>query len=183
MDERLHQLVAIARQHLPSVKICLYTNGDYLTLEKLRSLLNQSVDFVITQHYSLENKCSVDPLQKALKHLIEQLEPSELEMLEFNVMTPGGRLSNRGGLVPLSDYRPFKRCIMATQELEIDHAGNILLCCNQYRAEDGPVFGNLLKEPIMSIWKQSSYKTLRKNIRKGNFTLDICKRCGNGIWA
>jgi len=183
IDERLPLLVSTARKKLPSALIYIYTNGDFLTLEKFRTLIKRGVDFfVITQHYNMEQKCSNNHQQEPLERLFEQLDPNEHEKLEYNVMAKGNRLFNRGGTVPLTDLWPVKNCIMATRELEIDHEGNILLCCNQFRAEDGPIFGNLLSEPIMSIWEKSSYKNLRRDIRKGKYTLDICKRCGRGIW-
>ena len=32
-------------------------------------------------------------------------------------------------------------------------------------------------ESILNIWKKTSYKRIRKNLRKGIVELDICKKC------
>ena len=51
MDKRFVRLFSYAREKLPGSKIILTTNGDLLTAEKLKVLLDTCVTFVkITQH-------------------------------------------------------------------------------------------------------------------------------------
>ena len=56
-----------------------------------------------------------------------------------------------------------------------DFNGNVLLCCNDYHSSIK--FGNLEKEKIIDIWEKPIYKNFRRQLKKKQFVLPICKKC------
>ena len=183
IDDRLVTLVSLVRQSLPSAVIDIFTNGDYLTSTNFKTLVHSGVDnFIITKHWRHDDGREPTQTQGWANGFFNKLDEAELQRIEYNKMAPGNRLFNRGGKIPLRDLWHLDRCFTATQELEIDYRGNVLLCCNQFRAQDGPVFGNIMIDSIRTIWSNPQYRRIRKNLRSGHFQLEICKLCGRGIW-
>jgi radical SAM protein with 4Fe4S-binding SPASM domain len=79
---------------------------------------------------------------------------------------------NRGGLVNITQKR-IKYYTLASENLVIDYNGNVILCCNDYLSS--VKLGNINNEKIIDIWNKKFYKKIRYELRKGIFTLDICK--------
>ncbi|MBW2252679.1 MAG: SPASM domain-containing protein, partial [Deltaproteobacteria bacterium] len=67
------------------------------------------------------------------------------------------------------------RCIDPGNPVTIDYDGNVILCYNDYF---GTVkFGNLKEQKLLDIWFSTKYKNLRKQLRKRQYHLPICKKC------
>ena len=185
LDNRLPRLVSYVKKTMPRpIKIKIYTNGDLLTPEKFRALVQSGVDsFVVTQHptYS-KNDGYVSYMSEAMKQLFEDstIDKSRIVYQKINI---GDRLYSRGGIVPLQDKQKKKECLVPTFILPIDYKGRVLLCCEQYSSDAGPVFGTLGKEHIKDVWEKPSFIRVREDLRDGIFTLPICKDCVTGVWA
>jgi len=50
------------------------------------------------------------------------------------------------------------------------------LCCCDFNEEN--VMGNVLAENLLSIWRQPVYAQLRRDIKRGVYSLDMCQQCG-----
>lgn len=160
MDKRLPELISYTRKKLPEVRIKIFTNGDFLTEELYTKLIDNGVDeFFITDH---DNSFKKNKEIKG-KRTIYRLQKENL--------------SNRGGLIKVNSPKK-KNCKLRT--LVIDYKGNVVLCCNDYFSKHS--FGNVNERNIMDIWEDIGFKLIRKNLSKGVFDLDICKRCSNNKW-
>ena len=51
------------------------------------------------------------------------------------------------------------------------------MCCNDYLND--VKIGNIHSEKLIDIWNKPHYIKIRKDIREGNFILDICKNCSD----
>ena len=67
---------------------------------------------------------------------------------------------------------------MPGQNLTVDVKGQVVLCCNDYQSTIR--FGNLNSEKILDIWNKPHFKSIREELKIGNFQLDICKKCAAG---
>lgn len=174
LDERLPGLMAYARRKLPKAFIVIYTNGDFLTLDLYKKLLKAGVNrFVISQHGS--------SMPARVKEVIDYRKQKGDDSVDIRylIIEDNSCLSSRGGLVHPESIFKRRQCYKATEILTIDYAGNVVLCCNDYFSS--VKFGNVRNENLLDIWYKSVYKRIRRDLRKGIFDLDICKRCIAGI--
>ncbi len=172
LDSRLVDLVKYAKKKIPSSSIVIYTNGELLTLNKYLLLIKAGVqEFVITQHLKRKSKNVSDVIE------YRKNKGNDGVILYYESLDEKD-LNNRGGLVSVK-AKTMKSCMLPSNALTIDHTGNVILCCNDYLSS--VVLGNINKEKIISIWNKPGYKQLRKDIRKGKFTLNLCKKCASGM--
>lgn len=170
LDKRLIRFVEYTRRHLPKVKILVFSNGDYLTPNKYIGLIEAGVTaFTITQHGKT--------ISESMQHLFAFIKnnPSVKNVIKYNVFSDRTPLYNRGGLVEVERRHKRPRCILSNNPVCIDYNGNVILCCNDYFGE--VKFGNVRDKNLIDIWKSDFYKNTRRNLRKGKYDFEICKRC------
>lgn len=167
-DKRLVDLISYTNAQLPHSEIILNTNGDLIDSESVDNLLNAGVSEIkISLH---------EPTTQNQEAMIRSLK-CKYEAVTLLDLRDGKRevpLSNRGGLIQLEGIRKLKGCYNI-YKMNIRSNGDIVLCSSD--AEKRYVFGNV-KDGIQDIWGNKEYKELRDNIRKGKYTLPICKNCG-----
>jgi cyclic pyranopterin phosphate synthase len=169
LDNRLCDLVAIARRQLPRATIDIYTNGDLLTVEQyVRLCAAGASGFVITRHVPEKGRAVGGLLAWLDEHPGSRVP---IELVTIDLATP---LYNRGGEVDVPVLQ-IPRCRIPDNPLVIDYQGDVVLCCNDYHGS--VVLGNVLETPLIEIWKSPNYRGLRRNLRRGHFTLPICLRC------
>jgi len=166
----LAELMKYTHKKLPRATIKMTTNGDLLSVEKYLELVEAGVKkFLITEHGKGKS-----PAIKKLFKFLEKNPEKKVKIIysKFEGDTP---LYNRGGLVnpEETDYSP--RCLKPHNPLVVDAEGNVIICCNDYFSS--VKFGNLNKEKLVDVWNKPAFKKIRKEIRQGNFKLDICKKC------
>jgi radical SAM protein with 4Fe4S-binding SPASM domain len=87
------------------------------------------------------------------------------------LMNRGGILDNKGAVM----IRTVDKCFVQRISPVILSNGDFILCCNDYFGKYS--FGNIIKERIIDIWNKPAYRIIRKDLSKGIFNLDICKKC------
>lgn len=166
LDKRLPRLIRFAKEKLPRCRIQINTNGDFLTKEKFDLLVNSGVDkFLITQ-YDKE-------MPNNIKRLFTEINKKDKKRIVYRKYEDIG-LMNRGGLLNIKT-KIKKKCTFPSDGIVIDYNGKVILCCNDYFSKY--VFGDLNKEKLMDIWNKDNFKKIRKDLHKGIFKLDICKKC------
>lgn len=187
LDERLTVWTAYMRKKLPNATIIIHSNGDFLTLGLHDNLVKSGVDlFVITEHgenmsYNIkellknfhEVKYKDDYMHDKAYAPIRQSKATIL----YRDIKKKNNLYNRGGLLenmlPIKVKKPI--CELPSSILLIDYQGNVILCCNDYFSKIK--FGNIKNESILNIWNKKEFKKIRNELKKGNFRLDMCKKC------
>ncbi|MEK6875352.1 MAG: radical SAM/SPASM domain-containing protein [Nanoarchaeota archaeon] len=171
-DKRIPYFVQYIKKKLPKSFIQINTNGFLLTLPLYKELLKSGLDrFFITQYTSVKPK-NIDKIISYLKD-----KPKKDNLINYRVLGKDIGLSNRGGEIKVDKCVDFERpiCLYPTTAIHIDYFGNLVLCCNDYHSS--VIFGNIKNEKLLNIWDKPSYKKLRKELRKKNFYLSICKKC------
>jgi radical SAM protein with 4Fe4S-binding SPASM domain len=168
LDERIVDFMEYTRKKLPASNIVIFTNGDLLTIELYNRLINAGIDyFLVTQHGKNMSKNMEDLFEHLKNH-------GGAEKIHYRKFTSKSSFSSRGGLL---DFQPETEswCRLSAHDLVIDYAGNVVLCCEDYHSSIK--FGNLNSESIIDIYTKERYRTIRKELKKGIFRLDICKKC------
>lgn len=169
-DNRLKDIVEYINKNLPNSIQLLVSNGDKLTIDKSKELLNAGINkFIITVHD--ENP----------SNNLNRLKPIKMFLKEKMILKTSDELyiQNRGGLIEVQKHKKFdyfqNKC-QHINKLNITKDGDIILCCNDYLKTH--IMGNIKEKSLIEIW--NSYKNLRKNILEKNIIeLDICKKCLN----
>ncbi|MGO9477236.1 MAG: SPASM domain-containing protein, partial [Limisphaerales bacterium] len=170
LHPNLESLVRQTVEASPRAKPRVFTNGDFLTEEKLLGLVKAGVFcFNVSRHPPYR-----DEWDQRMRHLLDKYS----QFVRCN--DPALReLSNRGGLVQLkiSDQAHMwqKGCHAPSVNLGVSSRGDYLFCCADYLEKN--VLGNIFAQSIVEAWQREPFKTHRENARKSNPTLPICKAC------
>ncbi|MBI3794478.1 MAG: radical SAM/SPASM domain-containing protein [Nitrospinae bacterium] len=173
-DDRLAGFMKYAREKLPRAQIIVYTNGDFLTVEKYYALLDAGVDsFRISQHSPTLPKVPSETLEHVKKHTPELFNVAMVDFYALYQKKDEGMLNNRGGLIDIKRKRSPSCYYVAN--MTIDCKGDVLLCCNDYAGEVS--FGNAGEREVRDIWRSSKYVNARAKAASGIWDYDLCKRC------
>jgi radical SAM protein with 4Fe4S-binding SPASM domain len=171
-DERLPELVRYAKKIVPHAELQINTNGFLLTIEKYNLLANAGVKrFFITQYGK--------DMPQNIKNLLGYLKKNNKSSknILYRILGEDLGLSNRGGELKVKNVVDFDRpiCNYPNTAIQIDYAGNLVLCCNDYHSSIK--LGNLNNQKLLEILNSHAYKKLRKEIRNGIYNLQICRKC------
>lgn len=172
LDKRIFTFMAYARKKLPKALIKLFTNGDLLTSDIFKRLIESGVDVIrIAQHDPVPSKSIEDTLEGTGANV-------KKKHLEYVVYYDNDEnLMNRGGLVEVKHDVRMNFCDYVSG-VSIDYDGNMLLCCQDFMSKYK--FGTLRTEKIIDIWNKKKYKEQRDSIKSGIWNLEICRTC-NGL--
>jgi len=174
LDERLPELMKYAKLKLPACSIVIYTNGDFLTIDLYKKLVECGVtDFVITEHQKQES----DNINKLLEFRKSKGDDN------VNVLYRKlGKFHSRGGLIELSaEEKEPKHCLWDPHIFIVNYEGEAVLCCEDYF--NTVKLGNVGHEKLTDIWNKPYYKQLRDNLKRGIFKHEICKKCAVGKFS
>lgn len=174
MDPRLARLMREAKEKLPRTNIVLFTNGSLLTKENIEELVEAGVDTLLVSQYEGNLRADEETYLDAAR----DLSPRARKTIRYRTLGDEDFLSSSGGLVRVRKPVTKSRCMQASLACVVDFRGDVVLCCNDYNGNH--VFGNVGKEHILDIWNKPAFKALRKQLRHGDFQLEICKTCAAG---
>ena len=172
-DERLVEFIKYTKQNLPKALTILNTNGDLLTLEKAKELVNSGLDKIVATVHDKNPDRNLERL-KPVKELLK----SKMILQSSNDLY----LENRGGEIDISKSEKKlkelnkKRCNTPIKGINIRKNGDIILCCNDYYSKH--VMGNIMNDTILNIYYSPFYKNIREKLLINNeVILPICKKC------
>lgn len=170
LDKRLDEFVEYEKSLLPNSSIRIYTNGDFLTKKKYNSLANVGVDFFyVTLHFGIG-------ISKFLK-FYESLDIKSKKRVIVRKLTNDSLLSSRGGLIKVKNKERKQFCGFPSNNLVIDVHGNVVLCCEDYFGKFK--WGNVKTASILKIWNKPKFRKIRKETKKGKFSIKLCEHCIN----
>lgn len=170
LGDRLVDMMDAIRKNLPLCWIQLNTNGIILTPEFARNLLDVGVSqIIITKHKGVPTK----NIERVQNRLYQEINKGKIVIRTLDNI----KLWNRGGMVNIPSDRVLhtERCRMASNQLTIDYQGNVIFCCNNYTTSYKE--GNIMEKEIKEIWKNPGFVARRDQARRGEYTLDLCKKC------
>jgi len=177
LDNKIIERVEQARSRLPEAKVGFFSNGDFLTKEKLDKLVSAGVQEVVLTPHDGQFKPPIYDLAEYEKRQanIEKRKPV------LRLKEPLWYLCNRGGdiqgiAVDQMIY-PQKRCISPSYAFWISSDGIVAMCCND--AQLTHPMGDITQFGIMEIWDSEKYRDLRAALRHGKWEElpKICTAC------
>lgn len=167
---KLDKYVQITKKMLPDAYPILFTNGDFLTRERLERLLKEGIQyFIVTQHVGWKNHFS---------ELYEILPTFLKERVYFRTYHEIA-YNNRGGMIDMHEQGKemfSDPCTLPSTMIQITVNGNVLPCCNDY--EQFNCMGNILEESLENIWNSKKYLDFREKLLQGQRQIYIpCQNC------
>lgn len=176
LHKDLPSIVRILRTHLTNY-IHIITNGDFLTPQSLKELIDAGLDKIIVSCYDgPKDKEKFEKLlsQFSIDYHLKELWIDQNRGLEQVVKS--NNFNNRTGLVPIPITESGKQCYVPFYKLFIDWNGDVVLCSNDWhRKEKG--LGNINTNTLREIWFGEKLTSIRNNLRMGNRCDKACKDC------
>lgn len=204
LDEGLEEKIAFVKEHLPKCMQLVSTNGDYLTPERLQSLIDAGLDDMVISVYNENNPNFEWTKEKAEEQIWYFINKLQLDMIcifsDEKTVTGFGKkhglnvrlqnhdlrsaAHNRGEI--LSDSLPIVQkttrttfCMNSFVTLNIYYDGSVYTCGNRrndWKAHDEFLMGNVADDTIFNIFQSEQAQKFRKN-----FTQDPnqypCRSC------
>ena len=155
LDDRLEEFIRYIKERM-DVEIKIFSNGDFLTQERLQSLINSGIDKIrISQHRYNTVRCNFPTTNH----------------VEYQKL----RLERQGGVNVNNPYFRSRYCRNPSNTLIIRVDGKVPLCCIDY--SNTVLLGNLKTQTIGQIWNNPTNKARRRRIARGILHDEICKKC------
>ena len=174
LDKRLVKFVKYARENCPKAEILIKSNGDYLTYEKYKELIEAGVSkFKITQYDGYFQKNIVDIF----------LELNKEERKIFIVRVLKEFYENRG-MYEREDngWILNEVCDFPLNQMFITSDGDAVVCPNDYDGKE-VILGNVNQKNLIDIWRSDDYLNIRKHMKQGNRRVlgELCVGCNHSV--
>ena len=169
LDPRLPRLCGLVRERLPGATVVIYTNGDALTPDKARALLDAGVSLFIVTFEDGESRAFRET--RAALPRLTLLRRFVVRHFDRDVTRP----FNRGGTVRFVREMRHTTCHAPAANIVIDAWGRLKLCANDYYGEED--WADLTKHRLRDVWARPEYVALRRALLRGDFQKPICRTC------
>jgi radical SAM protein with 4Fe4S-binding SPASM domain len=184
LHKEIDQLISRSKKRLPSSRVEIVSNGDLLTLQKMKQLFDAGLDTISISMYdgshqveyfnNMKNDLGLDDTQVVLRRRYYQ---------DGNY---GITISNRSGLIDSNSFRdeneseittlPLKQeCYYPFYMILIDYNGDVLLCPHDWSKK--LKFGNIQENTVWEIWKGKTLNHIRKKLFNKDRTFFPCSEC------
>lgn len=173
-DSRLVKWMAKVRNALPKCTIRVVTNGDYLTQNKYKELIEAGVTYFDLSKHSSHWPIELETL---LSSMSEEEKSKRLRIRDYYSDNKNKQvmLNTRGGEVKLRVKKEHPVWCGYVIYPVINTFGDVVLCCNDYHSEHK--FGNINQRSLLDIWLDPKNIKLRRRIFQNYFDLPICQKC------
>ena len=185
LHKKLELFIEHAVDQSPGSQIEIVTNGDILTVKRLKSLFASGLSYASVSLYdgpeqfeeftNVIEEAEVDPTRVILKRRF-------LEEGNYGIY-----FSNRGGMIDVDEFReeikseevqkfPLQKvCYYPFYMIKVDFNGDVMLCSHDW-ARRG-VLGNVNDESLWSIWTGKKMEKIKKNLAGKNRNMLPCDTC------
>lgn len=184
LHKNVEELLTIAKEYLPNIRLEMVSNGDLLTVKKLKRLYTSGLDTINISMYDGAHQ---------IEHFNSMREeadiPEDMIVLRRRYFEDGNygiTISNRVGLVDSNEYRDEKEeaivnlpltqpCYYPFYMILVDYNGDVLLCPHDWSKT--LKFGNLKDEKLFNIWRGRALNGIRKKLSNCDRNFGACKSC------
>ena len=184
LHKQVEDLIAIAKKYLPNIRLEIVSNGDLLTVKKLKKLYEAGLDTINISMYDGSHQIEYFENMR-----VEANVPDDMVVLRRRYFENGNygiTISNRVGLVDSNEYRdeqeeaivelPLKKqCYYPFYMIVVDYNGDVLLCPHDWNKT--LKFGNLKDEKLFDVWNGKALNGIRKRLSNSDRNFGACKSC------
>jgi len=181
LHKHVEALIAISRRHCRDARLELVTNGDYVTVAKLRALFEAGLDTLLISLYDGPHQVSQFREMMATLNLTEEQVVLRTRWLPAEQHF-GMVLTNRAGMVEIADVgvgrlsEPLRRrCHYPFYMVMVDYDGSVLLCTHDWGRK--LIVGNLNHDNLLDLWNGDLIRNVRHKLAAGDRTSAPCSGC------
>lgn len=169
-DKRLEQFIMLTKAECPRSKPTVVTNGDVLTINRAKSLIEAGVSKIsVSRHapFSEQWDAKITEIQNYYPSYVEVTQVGKtVEMHTYEYAAEKG-LDWQG------------KCLAPTLAVLVGYTGDVRLCCADYMETTS--YGNLNEKGFLEIWNNHKFAHDRKLLRNGLKVSKICLECSGII--
>ncbi len=181
LDKNIFNLIRMARENLCNSNIEMVTNGDVLSLNRLKKLFASGLNKILISVYDGEEDA------KKFELLCKEAKLDEKEyIIRHRYLSEdndfGITLSNRSGLMENAEYKieslknPLaKPCYIPSYTFFLDYQGDVLMCPHDWGKKI--ILGNLNHENFLNIWFSKKFMKIRENLNNSKRNFKPCNVC------
>ena len=167
-DARLEDIVRRVKAILPKAAVYFHTNGDLLTVERVRGLLAAGLDHMTVNHYDGQS-------QERFSALWGQLSDDERARVRDRKFRHH-HIYNRAGLVATKRQVPLQMQCRRIRQMCVNYRGDVVLCCNDFLGQVS--VGNVRDKGVVELFNDPVLKRYRELLQGGKRAgLKMCDRC------
>ncbi len=181
LHKELESLIGLLRTHCPDARIESVTNGDFLTVERARSLFDSGLDTLLVSMYDgPEQKETFDTIREEAGLTEDQLI-TRVRYLSREEQF-GLTMSNRAGNIQIEDLGVGKLdepmghpCFYPHYQITVDWDGSVLLCPHDWGKKIRA--GNLNEQSLIEVWNGKALSFVRKKLACADRGFEPCNVC------
>lgn len=184
LHKKVEDLILIAKKYLPNIRLEMVSNGDLLTVKKLKKLYESGLDTINISMY--DGSHQIEYFNNIVKEANIPKEVVVLRRRYFEDGNYGITISNRVGLVDSNEYRDeneeaivelplTKPCYYPFYMILIDYNGDVLLCPHDWNKT--LKFANLKDKKLFDVWNGKALNNIRKRLSNSDRNFGACKNC------
>lgn len=181
LDKNIYNIIKKLRTNLPKCKIEITTNGDVLSVERIKKLFNSGLTSFYISVYD-----GPDDEKKFIKMCKEAKIPEGSYKIRARYLPEsqdfGITLSNRGGMMGNAEFaipslkEPIKEpCYYPSYNFFMDYNGDVLVCSHDWGKKQ--IVGNFKNEGLIDIWLGEKFMNARKKLSSSNRNMSPCDKC------
>lgn len=181
LHKQLDRLIILSKRYCPNARVEAVTNGDSVTVEKLRWLFAAGLDALLISMYDgPEQEDHFRRLTRGAGLRDDQV------ILRVRYLPPedhfGLSLSNRAGMITINELgvgalpQPLKQqCFYPHYQLMVDYDGSVLLCPHDWGKRLKA--GNLRDQSVKDVWVSKALTFARKRLAQADRGFAPCNVC------
>lgn len=185
LDDRIFDIVRLARDKLPKAYLELKSNGKILTTDKIINIFNSGLDMLYINAYSKSGE--LDPNIQRIKDELKTIRrfKGHLEGGEYyrRIMIIARSfddvLGSRAGSSPNKQYDagPLKKaCFRPFEMMTISPKGDVSVCSEDFHYSI--LMGNIKQQSLSEIWESEKFMGMREKLIKGDRSCTAaCSKC------
>lgn len=179
LHQRFMDVLRTMRRVLPGTTLETNTNGDFLTVPKLRELFEAGLSMIYVNLYDSADQR--EPFKKLFSEAGIAEDRFHLRDHWVGAQQDYGlNLNNRSGMVHVAGERDPKelvgtRCHYPFYKMLIDWDGKVLFCSNDWARKI--VVGDVSKEHVRDVWLGPGFEAERRRLMRGDRSLAPCDTC------
>jgi radical SAM protein with 4Fe4S-binding SPASM domain len=181
LHKDLEAFIALLREHCPRCRIEVVTNGDHVSVERVRSLFDSGLTTLLVSMY--DGPDQVEPLT-AIRRQAGLSEEQFILRVRYLPREEdfGLTMSNRAGMVNAEalgntelEFPLEKQCFYPHYQMTVDFDGSVLLCPHDWSKRIKA--GNLARESVTDVWDSKALTFVRQKLGCASRDFAPCNRC------
>lgn len=183
LDKNISDHLKCLREKVPHAQIEVVTNGDPLTKNVLKKILNSGLNRVLVSCYDgphqvdeLRELCAQCDVDFGVAVLARPRWTGASDSFDISLSNRGGLMENAEFSIPSLNTAFTNPCNYPAQTFFMDYQGDVLMCAHDWGKK--LIMGNLYNESFWEIWTGRKYSFARSQLLAGKRqSLKPCDVC------